>query len=771
MQVNGLALQRVFPAQLLRSIAAAALGACTLVATQVSAYEADIAWKPVSGAAGYKVYVGYDSDLLGTPTNVGKPQAGSDGQIHVQIGSLPVGPTGNFSVAAYVSDGSQSVRSNRMTVTYLDVASVVDSDGDGLRDAEEDFNLNERVDSGETNPKKADTDGDGVNDGDELSAGTDPLDASSTPTCGKSCSKSIWLAAGNASTFYGAMRIGTSYANGNDADPVADSLLANQIFAQSSTNSWSGDSGDKAGYKIKVPASGDWYAWGRFYYPSSGSDADANSFFLRIDSGTARKFGNNSDKFRKWHWDGDGEKVTGAGTRLSLGYISAGTHTLWVVKREVQPTPPRLDVILLTRDPYYVPSDSDARAGLSLGSQYNVAVTAEDLGDVPASGCVSDDACDDGVFCTVDRCDQATRECSNVPFDAFCDDADACNGTETCSNDSGCVDGAPLLCDDGLVCNGTETCAPREGCVSGAPPNCDDGVACTLDRCFEEAGGCRLFAFDQACDDGNACTADRCTSDGCSYGEGTGACDDGLTCTSNDTCSAGVCAGRDTCPSGSACNAESNACQVVPGDPDKDGLSGEADPCPLETRNLCAGPVAVDGGSGSDVRVNAHSGDAACGGVKIDCNGDTWNADFGYDAPVRAVVCGGDESGTCDIAGVNQLFGCTSQATEDILRCGDEIPRNEGVLTYGFDVPDGRYVVNLLFASDDGESASTRTDIVIEGRTVASDFDATQAAGAPQTAVLRSYVVDVSDGLRIELRPKGGLTAVLAGLEVLKLTK
>ena len=46
----------------------------------------------------------------------------------------------------------------------------IDSDGDGLRDTDEDLNRNGRMDSGEsspTDPYNADTDGDGLYDGDE----------------------------------------------------------------------------------------------------------------------------------------------------------------------------------------------------------------------------------------------------------------------------------------------------------------------------------------------------------------------------------------------------------------------------------------------------------------------------------------------------------------------------------------------------------------------------------------------------------------------------
>lgn len=51
-----------------------------------------------------------------------------------------------------------------------------DTDGDGLKDGDEDKNHNGVVDAGETDPRKADTDGGGVKDGDEIKFGLDPLD-------------------------------------------------------------------------------------------------------------------------------------------------------------------------------------------------------------------------------------------------------------------------------------------------------------------------------------------------------------------------------------------------------------------------------------------------------------------------------------------------------------------------------------------------------------------------------------------------------------------
>src|SRR6185369_13404356 len=112
------------------------------------AFMAQASWEPRTSAAGYKIYVGYDADLLGTPTDVGKPEVHSDGTMREILYALKVGPTVHVSLTAYDTDGSESLLSNGRTLTYAQVAAIVDSDHDGLTDAQEDKNLNRKRDSG-----------------------------------------------------------------------------------------------------------------------------------------------------------------------------------------------------------------------------------------------------------------------------------------------------------------------------------------------------------------------------------------------------------------------------------------------------------------------------------------------------------------------------------------------------------------------------------------------------------------------------------------------
>jgi hypothetical protein len=93
----------------------------------------------------------------------------------------------------------------------------------------------------------------------------------------------------------------------------------------------------------------------------------------------------------------------------------------------------------------------------------------------------ADVACNDGIACTLDGCDEARNRCTYAPVHEQCDDADLCNGDERCVPSDGAADG--------------------RGCVPGPALRCDDGDPCTEDFC--EAGECRTRIRD-ADDDGYA---------------------------------------------------------------------------------------------------------------------------------------------------------------------------------------------------------------------------------------------------------------------------
>jgi hypothetical protein len=119
--------------------------------------------------------------------------------------------------------------------------------------------------------------------------------------------------------------------------------------------------------------------------------------------------------------------------------------------------------------------------------------------------------------------------------DADCDDADACNGDETCV---------------GGFCN------------FGLPLECDDGNDCTDDAC-DPALGCSNTPNSAPCDDGTACTVgDQCAAGACTPGPPAD-CDDGLPCTIDSCDPALGCLNEDACPAGEACDSATGTCEAA----------------------------------------------------------------------------------------------------------------------------------------------------------------------------------------------------------------
>jgi hypothetical protein len=154
-------------------------------AASAAAYSVTLRWtnREDPGVAGYRVYVRPTGSAERAPVDIPRPRRDIHGRFEGSIDDLAVETTYTFEVSAYSIDGTESDRSNAFTIGYDQVSNVIDSDHDGLTDAEEDRNKNQRLDGGETNRLIADTDFDGVPDGTEQQFGSDPLDPSS-PSCG-----------------------------------------------------------------------------------------------------------------------------------------------------------------------------------------------------------------------------------------------------------------------------------------------------------------------------------------------------------------------------------------------------------------------------------------------------------------------------------------------------------------------------------------------------------------------------------------------------------
>ncbi|WP_158501810.1 Ig-like domain-containing protein [Vitiosangium sp. GDMCC 1.1324] len=123
------------------------------------------------------------------------PDSDNDGindgtELGVTAATAPAGT--DTSSPNFVPDADPSTTTN---------PKVADTDGDGLKDGEEDKNHDGRFDSGETDPNDPDTDHGGVSDGDEVKTNGNPLDDTDDfIIAGRGCSTSsgsplVWLAA------------------------------------------------------------------------------------------------------------------------------------------------------------------------------------------------------------------------------------------------------------------------------------------------------------------------------------------------------------------------------------------------------------------------------------------------------------------------------------------------------------------------------------------------------------------------------------------------
>lgn len=128
--------------------------------------------------------------------------------------------------------------------------------------------------------------------------------------------------------------------------------------------------------------------------------------------------------------------------------------------------------------------------------------------DVPDC-CNRNAECDDGIACTRDRC--TDHVCRHTPRNSLCSDRKPCNGEEVCDPTVGCLPGIPVDCDDGIACT-VDKCNERSGVCQHTPDHsvCGDAISCTRDRCVPSVG-CVHKPDDSRCDDGLFCNGEeRC---------------------------------------------------------------------------------------------------------------------------------------------------------------------------------------------------------------------------------------------------------------------
>jgi hypothetical protein len=129
---------------------------------------------------------------------------------------------------------------------------------------------------------------------------------------------------------------------------------------------------DKPNYvehRVQVPRAGRWNLWARVRYPRGGDD----SFGIvrpgeELTLAGSQVLGNCGAAGTRWHWTGRGGGLTSAPPGAAISFrLEAGPFLFRIHSREgggTAATNPRLDVLCLTEDPEYVPSDEDAVAGM-----------------------------------------------------------------------------------------------------------------------------------------------------------------------------------------------------------------------------------------------------------------------------------------------------------------------------------------------------------------------------------------------------------------------
>ncbi|MBW2703364.1 MAG: DUF4434 domain-containing protein [Deltaproteobacteria bacterium] len=149
--------------------------------------------------------------------------------------------------------------------------------------------------------------------------------------------------------------------------------------------------------------------------------------------------------------------------------------------------------------------------------------------------CKTDDDCTGDQVCVSGRCEDPVDLCFGLVCDSpppdecldssrllryadqgLCDDGECRYSTEEEICEGGCQDGHCLVCqldddcDDADLCNGVETCFDAQ-CFAGEPLDCDDQDLCTQDTC-DPVGGCaHADAPDgTACGDQMACLSGVC---------------------------------------------------------------------------------------------------------------------------------------------------------------------------------------------------------------------------------------------------------------------
>ena len=448
-------------------------------------------WRASTDATvtGYRVYTRAPGGAFSLALDARMPVAASDGTLAVVVPGLDVCTSHGVVMTAYHADGVDSAYSNEIVLTYAQIASMIDTDGDGLTNAQEDRDLDCVVDPGETDPNRADTDGDGVPDGRDACQGT--ASGAAVNTSGCSCAQ-IRCDDGNAcngveTCVAGVCQPGTP-PNCNDGNACttdacnATTGCTHTAIAGCAACTSASQCNDGNPCTTDVCSAGR-CAHGVVADGTSCSDGRSCNGVETCRAGVCTAGAAPSCD------DGnpctaDSCSDTGGCTHTPIAGCTACTSAAQCDDGNACTT----DTCSAGRCAHAAAADGTACLD---GVFCNGAETCR------AGACVagSPPACDDGNACTTDACDEGARRCTHTPLasccttDADCAVADACHTNARC--DAGQCVTDPVVCPDPGTC-AVASCDPQRGCETTPAPDgtpCDDGNACTVGEVCT-AGAC-----------------------------------------------------------------------------------------------------------------------------------------------------------------------------------------------------------------------------------------------------------------------------------------
>ena len=334
-------------------------------------------------------------------------------------------------------------------------------------------------------------------------------------------------------------------------------------------------------------------------------------------------------------------------------------------------------------------------------------------------------ACDDGVACTLDACDENTNACASTPGATACSNSVYCDGDEICDAVMGCKPGVTRDCTDlvgcttdscnegtdscdhtpnhascgnGQYCDGAETCHPTLDCLPGTPVACGDAFGCTADSCNEGTDSCDHMPSDAACGNGQYCDGvETCSATlGCQAGTPM-ACGDGVGCTT-DSCNEGTDSCDHTpsdaaCANGQYCDGVETCSATLGCEAGTPVACGDAFGCTTDSCN--------EGTDSCDHTPN----DAACGNGQY-CDGvETCSATLGCEAGTP-VACGDGVGCTTD--------GC-NEGTDSCDHTPSDAACDDGLYCNGVETCDATLDCQSGTTVECGDGVGCTTDGCNEG--------------------------------------------------------